>query len=207
MGRDICNQHDVLLRITSAGICAVDLAIAAGTHPFAKAGMIMGHEFGGIVEQTGASVSALKAGDKVTVDPVCACGACHSCGLGRPNICRHLETMGVHRDGGFADFFVVDQSRVYRYQNQDLDTTLLGVAEPYSIGAQTNMRAGVTTRDFVVVLGAGAIGLTAMQDAKRRSAKVLVVDLIDARLERAAQMGAIVRCAAVLTTCSVPFID
>ena len=187
---EIQRDVDVLIRITSAGICTADLEIIAGTHPFARSGMILGHEFGGIVQAVGAGVQTLRPGDKVTVDPVCSCGHCHSCEINRPNVCLNLETMGVHRDGGFCEYVCVDQERLYRFENQSISEKLLGVAEPYSIGAQSNARAAVTAQDTVLVLGAGTIGLCAVQDAKRRGAHVIVTDLYKSRLSRAASMGA-----------------
>ncbi len=184
------SDHDVLIRITSAGICKADLEIIEGIHPFAKPGNIIGHEFGGIVEEIGKNVTTLSPGDKVTVDPVCACGHCHSCKIGKPNVCRNLKTMGVHKNGGFCEYVTVDASQVYRFQNQQISETLLGVAEPYSIGAQNNQRASVSKQDTVLILGAGAIGLCALQDAHRRGARTIITDMIEKRLLLASKMGA-----------------
>ena len=187
---ELSGDDDVLIRVTSAGICTADLEIIAGTHPFATPGNILGHEFGGIVEEIGASVSGLSVGDKVTVDPVCACGHCHACAIGKPNVCANLRTMGVHRDGGFCEYVCVDAGRVYRYADQSISEKLVGLAEPYSIGAQSNSRAGVAARDTVLVIGAGAIGLCALQDAKRRGARAIITDVLEPRLRRAEAMGA-----------------
>lgn len=186
----INGANDVLIRITSAGICSADLEIAAGIHPFASYPIILGHEFGGIVEETGSGVTKVKPGDKVTVDPVTSCGKCYSCRKGRPNICLNLKTYGVHRDGGFCQYIVVPQSNVYRYTNQEISQQLLGLAEPYSIGAQINLRAKTGKDDCVLIMGAGPIGLCALQVAKSKGARVIVSDLIDQRLENALSMGA-----------------
>lgn len=187
---EISRDKDVLIRITSAGICTADIEIIRGIHPFARPGHIIGHEFGGIVEAVGVAVDNLSPGDKVTIDPVCSCGVCHSCKINKPNVCRNLETMGVHRDGGFCEYVCVDASRVYRFRNQQIDERLLGVAEPYSIGAQNNSRANVGSGDTVLILGAGAIGLCAMQEARRRGARTIITDLYESRLHRARDMGA-----------------
>lgn len=186
----IQNSDEVLIKVTSAGICSSDLEIAAGKHPFAKYPLIIGHEFGGIVEAAGEGVTHVKAGDKVTVDPVTWCRTCHSCKIGKHNVCRNLKTMGVHRNGGFCEFAVVPADHVYRFANQEIDQSLLGLAEPYGIGVQINYRAAVHAADNVLIMGSGPIGLCAMQEAKYRGARVMMTDLIDARLNRAKEMGA-----------------
>ena len=153
---EITRDDDVLIRITSAGICSSDLEIAAGVHPFARYPMIIGHEFGGIVEQVGAGVTHVAAGDRVTVDPVTSCGKCHSCLQGKPNVCLHLATMGVHRDGGFAEYAVVPEKNVYVFRKLGIDPSILGLAEPYSIGVQTNFRGGTRKGDRVMGRSASA---------------------------------------------------
>lgn len=187
---EITHDDDVLIRITSAGICSSDLEIAAGIHPFARYPMIIGHEFGGIVEQTGAGVAHVATGDKVTVDPVTSCGKCHSCLRGKLNVCFHLAIMGVHRDGGFAEYVVVPEKNVYVFRKPGIDPSILGLAEPYSIGVQTNFRGGTRRGDRVMVLGASPIGICAMQEARWRGAEVAITDLLDSRLQRAGMMGA-----------------
>ena len=187
---EIKKSDDVLLRITSAGICSSDLEIAAGRHPFARYPLIIGHEFGGIVEEMGDGVSGLQCGDKVTVDPVTYCKTCYSCRIGKHNVCRSLQTMGVHRDGGFCQYAVVPAGNVHRFGNQGIDCSLLGLAEPFSIGVQIYHRTGITKGDHVLILGSGPIGLCAMQVAKYRGASVMMTDLLDTRLLRAEEMGA-----------------
>lgn len=183
-------DDEVLLRITSAGICSSDLEIAAGMHPFARYPMIIGHEFGGVVEEIGAKVSKVHTGSRVTVDPVTSCGHCHSCLRGKENVCLNLATMGVHRNGGFAQYVVVPEKNVYPFKSSDADESILGLAEPYSVGVQINFRAQVSSRDRVLILGSGPIGICAMQEARFRGAEVSMTDLIGQRLERAKHMGA-----------------
>lgn len=181
---------DVLIKVTSAGICSSDLEIAAGRHPFATYPLIIGHEFGGIVEAVGKEVRHVNAGDKVTVDPVTWCNNCHSCKIGKHNVCLNLRTMGVHRDGGFCEYAVVPSENVYVFGNQSVDASLLGLAEPFSIGVQINHRAYIRAQDHVLIMGSGPIGLCAMQEAKHRGARVMMTDLLDSRLHRATDMGA-----------------
>lgn len=186
----IQNPDEVLIKITSGGICGSDIGIFNGTNSLATYPRIIGHEFGGIIEAIGENVIALQPGDKVAVDPVISCGVCYACKSGHHNVCRHLEVMGVHRNGGFAEYVVAPMQNVYKIANDDFDSSLLSLVEPYSIGMEICKRAQVTEGDRVLIMGAGPIGICAMQVAKSFGAKVIMSDLVASRLERAKNMGA-----------------
>ena len=186
----IKREDEVLIKVTSAGICSSDYEIASGTHPFASYPIIIGHEFGGIVMETGKTVTNVSVGDKVTVDPVTSCGSCPSCRRGRSNICLNLKTMGVHVDGGFCEYVVVPAKNVYAFKKQDFSEKLVGIAEPYSIGAQINLRGQIGAEDNVLIMGCGPIGICAMQIAKHAGARVLMTDLLERRMALAKAMGA-----------------
>lgn len=183
------SSHDVLIKITSGGICGSDVQIWNGTNSLATYPRIIGHEFGGIVAATGDEVVSVKPGDKVAVNPVLSCGSCYACRIGRPNVCSSLKVMGVHCDGGFSQYVVVPDSNVHRYR-QDFPSTLLSLAEPYTIGVQISRQAHITADDHVFIMGGGPIGLTALQAAKRQGARVIMSDLIPQRLSAAKDMGA-----------------
>ena len=93
----IKKDDDVIVRITSGGICGSDIGIWNGTNSLATYPRLIGHEFGGIVTEVGSAVTSVKPGDKVAVDPVVSCGHCYACRIGRHNVCSTLEVMGVHR--------------------------------------------------------------------------------------------------------------
>ena len=109
---EIMSETDVKIKVTSAGICGSDIGIWNGTNSLATYPRLIGHEFGGIVTATGNSVSKVKIGDKVAVDPVMSCGHCYACRIGRHNVCRDLEVMGVHRDGGMCEYVCVYEKNV-----------------------------------------------------------------------------------------------
>ncbi len=180
---------DVKIKITSAGICGSDIGIWNGTNSLATYPRIIGHEFGGIVTETGKGVKSVKQGDRVAVDPVFSCGRCYACKIGRHNVCRELEVMGVHRDGGFAEYVCVPEKNVHKFRT-DFPDELLSVVEPFTIGVEINRRGQITEGDKVLIMGAGPIGIAAMQVAKRNGAQVMMTDLVENRLGKAAEMGA-----------------
>lgn len=185
----ITNDDDVIIKGTSGGICGSDIGIWNGSNSLATYPRIIGHEFGGIVSEVGKKVKNIKIGDKVAIDPVVSCGECYACKIGRYNVCSTLEVMGVHRDGGFSEYIKVPEKNVHKFK-ADFDEKLLGIVEPYTIGMQINNRLEITEDDKVLIMGAGPIGITAMQVAKGRNAKVIMTDIVKERLERALDMGA-----------------
>lgn len=183
------HRDDVMIRITSGGICGSDIGIYNGTNSLATYPRLIGHEFGGIVESVGPDVTNVKPGDQVAVDPVISCGHCYACKIGRHNVCRDLEVMGVHRDGGFAEYVKAPAKNVHLYHKK-IDESLLALAEPYTIGMEINKRAQIQKGDQVLIMGSGPIGICAMQVAKRNGARVIMTDLVKERLEIAKNMGA-----------------
>ena len=186
---EIQKDDDVIVRITSGGICGSDIGIYNGTNSLATYPRLIGHEFGGIVEEVGKAVTSVKPGDKVAVDPVISCGHCYACRIGRHNVCSTLEVMGVHRDGGFAEYVCAPQENVHLF-HKDFDESFLGLVEPFTIGVEVNRRGQITKGDKVLVMGAGPIGMTVMQVAKRNGAQVIMTDIVKERLDKALSMGA-----------------
>lgn len=180
---------DVIVKITSGGICGSDMQIYNGTNSLATYPRIIGHEFGGIVVEVGEKVTSVKIGDKVAVDPVVSCGECYACKIGRHNVCSTLEVMGVHRDGGFSEFVKADEKNIHKFHT-DFDESLLSLVEPYTIGMQINNRLQTTSKDKILIMGAGPIGIAALQVAKSRDAKVIITDIVKERLNKAKDMGA-----------------
>lgn len=180
---------DVKIRITSGGICGSDMGIWNGTNSLATYPRIIGHEFGGIVTETGSKVTKVRPGDRVAVDPVMSCGHCYACRIGRHNVCSTLEVLGVHRDGGFCEYVCVPEQNVHKFHT-DFNEKMLSVVEPFTIGVEINRRGQITKGEKVLIMGAGPIGIAAMQTAKRNGAEVIMTDLVSSRLEKARSMGA-----------------
>lgn len=186
---EIQKDDDVIVKITSGGICGSDMGIWNGTNSLATYPRVIGHEFGGIVAETGKGVKKVKVGDKVAVDPVVSCGDCYACKIGRHNVCSTLEVMGVHKDGGFAEYIIADENNIHKF-NRDFDESLLGLVEPYTIGVEINNRGQIGKGDKVLIMGSGPIGICTMQVAKRNGAQVMMTDLVKERLDKAKSMGA-----------------
>ena len=98
------DADEVLIRLRAAGICGSDVHGLAGEHPLMTLPRVLGHELAGQIEAVGCEVTSVSPGDHVAVDPMLRCGHCRPCRLGRYNCCENLKALGVHTDGGFAEF-------------------------------------------------------------------------------------------------------
>lgn len=152
-------DDDVLLRVEAASICGTDLHILADPpgHP-ATPGSILGHEYVGEVADAGDAVEGLRPGERVIVDPNITCGKCAYCRRGMPNLCLDMTTLGIFRDGGFAEFNLAPASALYPIsKNIPLDQAIF--AEPLSCVLNGFGKSQLKMGDTVVILGAGPIGL------------------------------------------------
>jgi L-gulonate 5-dehydrogenase len=185
----IAGPHDVIIRIKRVGICGSDIHIYHGKNPFATYPRVWGHEMVGEVSETGGAVASVQTGDHVVVEPIVYCGKCYACRQGRGNICEKLEVMGVHRDGGCQEYVLAAETNVHKLPH-DLPWDEAVLIEPFTIGAQAVYRGQVQKDDFVLVMGAGTIGLTAVTMAHLAGAKVMVTDLVADKLAYAKTCGA-----------------
>lgn len=185
----IDEKNNVLIKIRAAGICGSDVGIYHGTNAAATYPRVIGHEMVGEVVETGPSAKKVKVGDRVIIDQVTSCGHCYACRHGRPNVCQHLAVRGVHIDGGYREYMAVPDTDCYllpdglRYE----DAVLI---EPTTIAIQACSRAQIQPDDEVLIMGVGALGTRMLSIAKLSGAKIIVADVVDAKLQEALDAGA-----------------
>ena len=172
-------EGETLLKIERIGICGTDLHAFEGTQPYFNYPRILGHELAATIVETKAVGFA--AGDKVTIIPYMHCGNCIACNSGKNNCCVNMRVFGVHIDGGMREFVTVPNHALLKSEGLSLDE--LALVEPLAIGAHAVKRAAVTNGEFVLVIGAGPIGLGIAQFARIAGAHVIVVDVNDDRLQ------------------------
>ncbi|KAK3798932.1 hypothetical protein RRG08_035560 [Elysia crispata] len=186
-------ENWVQLRMSTVGLCRTDVHLydeGRVDHIVINKPITIGHEISGRVSKLGQGVTDLNVGDRVAVDPLRSCGGCHQCSRGRSNICRQLHCSGVlHADGGFATYMVAPAKTCYKIpDNMSMEEGAM--MEPLSVGVNGVKRARMVEGDVVVVMGAGPVGLFAMQAAKALGAsRVMMVDINPKRLELALKMG------------------
>jgi 2-desacetyl-2-hydroxyethyl bacteriochlorophyllide A dehydrogenase len=189
---------DALVRVRRIGICGTDLHAFAGRQPFFSYPRVLGHELSVTVEalpragaapNEGAAATTadahprppLRVGDTCVVRPFLNNPASRATRRGRPNCCEDLRVLGVHIDGGMGDLLAIPPEFLHPVTGTELD--VLALVEPLSIGCHAVARAALTKNDEVLVIGAGPIGLAALQFAALDAGRVTVVDLSRTRLD------------------------
>ena len=171
---------DALVRVRRIGVCGTDLGAFAGKQPFFNYPRILGHELGVEVLDPGSDPHGLKCGDRCSPEPYLNCGHCIACRRGKPNCCTSLNVLGVHSDGGMRPLLAVPARKLHR--STKLDFEQLALVETLAIGAHAVERAEIKPDDFVLVIGAGPIGLSVIQFALISGAKLAVMDVAESRL-------------------------
>jgi len=180
----------VVIAIKACSICGGDLHIYRGKHPSAPLPTCLGHELAGDVVSTGAKVSSVQVGDRVTVEPVISCGTCPPCRRGQYGYCDNLSYHYRQGQGAMADYFVVDQRHVYKLPAH-LSYEAGALIEPLAVAVHAVRRAGIGFGDDVAIIGAGPIGILVAAVCKAAGAReIIAADIADARLKTAAAMGA-----------------
>jgi 2-desacetyl-2-hydroxyethyl bacteriochlorophyllide A dehydrogenase len=173
---------EVLLRIQRIGVCGSDVHVYHGKHPYTGYPVVQGHEFSAVIEATGAGVTALTPGDKVTSMPQIVCGECAPCRRGDYHICDKLKVQGFQAPGCAQELWVTTADTIVPLP--DTFTFEQGaLVEPVSVAVHAVSRAGKLAGRRVAVLGAGPIGNLVAQVARCEEAQVLITDLSAFRLE------------------------
>ncbi|MDC1105870.1 zinc-binding alcohol dehydrogenase family protein [Prolixibacteraceae bacterium] len=182
-------EGEVLVQIKKVGYCGSDLNSYRGVNPLVNYPVIPGHELSGIVVEKGDNVpNNITIGGQVAIMPQTACGKCASCRNQRFNACEFNETLGVQRDGGLTEYLSVPWQKLIA--DDSLNLTQLALLEPLAVGFHAAKRGQVKENQNVVVIGCGVIGLGAIAGAKSFGGKVIAVDLVDEKLDKALQAGA-----------------
>ena len=168
-----------ILKVKRIGICGTDLHAFKGIQPFFNYPRILGHEMACEVAEIEEN-SDFKVGDAATFIPYFSCGNCIACRNKKPNCCTSIQVFGVHIDGGMSEYISVPIRFLVKSQGLSFDE--LALVEPLAIGCHGVNRSNVQADEFVLVVGAGPIGLGTMEFAKIAGAKVIALDVNDARL-------------------------
>lgn len=156
----------VLIKVKAAGVCGTDLHIWHDQFPYWPP-VVLGHEFSGVIAETGKKVIGFEPGDRVVAEPHSyACGVCELCRQGKIQICESKRSPGWGINGAFTDYLVMPYTLLHKIPD-DVSFELAALAEPVAIAIhQVAERGKIECQDFVVVIGAGPIGILAAFVAK-----------------------------------------
>ena len=195
--------NEVIVKVKAAGVCHSDLHLWEGGYDLGDGNFLKvtdrgvkypitpGHEIVGTVSEIGGSVKGVSVGDQVLVYPWLGCGECPACKVGNENLCDTPRSIGLFQDGGYAENVKVPH---FKYLAKISGIDLDGAASLACSGltAYTAVKkANMNSPEFLVIIGAGGLGLMGIQIAKAiTKAKVICVDLDDNKLQTAKEMGA-----------------
>src|SRR5262249_58232460 len=182
-----------LVRVTIAGLCGTDYSIFSGERAVAYP-RVMGHEFVGRVEAVGSGVTAPRVGDRVAIEPNYACGVCPLCREGNRNLCLSRAAIGIDVDGCFAELVRVPARCCWPAPPGVADEDLM-VTEPLAVVVRAAARGQVRSGETAAVVGAGTLGLLAVQVLQAPGARGLAVSRLTPRVGLARGL-----CAAALPT-------
>lgn len=184
-------EGELLVKTKASGICGTDYHIFSGSvRGLAQPGVVLGHEFSGVVEGVGPNVLDFTIGDRIAVDPNLFCGACHYCRNAKKHFCENWTAIGIGRDGGFQEQVLVPTQAAYKIPDK-LDYSTAAFLEPMACVLHSVRQAKVQVGETVVVQGAGAIGQLFVQVLARAGVgKIIVSETDHAKLNLAKQNGA-----------------
>ena len=172
---------EALVKVLRVGICGTDLGGYLGKMPFFSYPRVPGHELGVEILAVGDGVTSIKPGDLCAVEPYLNCQTCYSCQRGHTNCCEHHKTLGVMCDGGLTDRIILPARKLHPANNLAPDQCAL--VETLAIGCHAVDRANPKAGETALIIGAGPIGLSALESIKISGARPVVMDTSHARLD------------------------
>lgn len=187
----IIKDDEVLIKVRTAGVCGSDLHLFQGTHAFRKPPAVLGHEVAGDIVKVGKNVSKFKVGDRVTVEPHLGCGTCEFCQQDLVNICLHKSAPGTPSwIGTFVEYFNAPEKTLYKLAD-NVSYEVGTLIEPLAVAVHALERATVPSRDSIVILGVGTIGLLSLVVAREMGFKTIIcTDTAPFNREMALKSGA-----------------
>jgi threonine 3-dehydrogenase len=183
--------NEVKVRVLRTGICGTDLHIEswdAWAAAAVNAPLVAGHEFCGEVVEVGAGVRDVAVGDLVSGEGHVVCGTCRNCRAGRRHLCIRTSSIGVNRDGAFAEYVVLPETNAWVHRTP-VDPDLGAIFDPFGNAVHTALSFPLVGED-VLITGAGPIGLMAAQVCRHVGARyVVITDVSPYRLDLAREMG------------------
>lgn len=189
-------KREVLVSLEYVGICGSDVHYfhngCCGSYKVdLSEDYMLGHECAGTIVKVGEEVERLKVGDRVALEPGITCGECEQCKSGHYNLCPDVVFLATPPVQGCNEEYIAFPENMCFKLPDNVSTKEGALIEPLSVGFYASEQGGVKTGDTVVILGSGCIGLVTLLACKAHGAgKIIVADLVEARLQKAIELGA-----------------
>jgi threonine dehydrogenase-like Zn-dependent dehydrogenase len=186
---EISEPNQVVINVAACGICGTDVKILQGKHAVNE-NTVLGHEFNGVVEDIGSSVTTLKVGDRIAIDNSLRCGLCDACRMGQSSQCNWLtdKSIGIFQNGGYAEYSIVPENACFKLPDSIDD--IVGT-QVETLGTVLNGMNIIEMKPWetVLILGFGPIGYLFSALSKNMAARAIATEIDPFRIQVAKQLG------------------
>ncbi len=184
------NREEILIKVEACAVCGSDLKAFKLGNPRLNPPIVMGHEFTGVIAETGKNTIGFNEGERIVMSTSISCGKCLYCRKGWTNLCVDLAPMGFRYDGGMAEYMVIPERAIINGHLVKVPDTLkpeyAALAEPLSCAVNSVEQCEIEKGDTVLIMGAGPMGILNACAAKHAGAgKIIMTELNESRLKQA----------------------
>lgn len=177
------------IKVKYCGVCGSDIGIYLGTHPRAKAPLVLGHEFIGTIDKINGKDYGLQSGDRVAGWPNIPCQECYFCRKGIPHVCKNLKIVGIDQDGGMGEYVCCKTEYLYKL-DASISDKAASIIEPLAVGVRSMHQANFQALSTAAVIGAGPIGIMVGVMLKASGAsRIIISDMDEGRLALCREYG------------------
>ena len=153
------NENEALIKVRLAGVCGSDITVYRGKHMTATVPTVLSHEIlGEIVTLPEGYAGPFKVGQRVLMNPIISCGECAACKAGLTHVCENLKLLGIHVDGGFAEYTKVGVDKLVAL-DEDIPDDVAILGEPFAVGYHVMQRSQIQPGDKIFISGGATVGL------------------------------------------------
>ena len=186
----IPGKDEALIKVIRAGVCGSDITVYKGKHMTATVPTVLSHEILGRIESLPEGYGGpFAVGQRVLMNPIISCGKCAACRRGLPHVCENLKLLGIHVDGGFAEYTKVAVDKLVAIGDDFPDEVAI-LGEPFAVGQHVMLNSNVQPGDKIFISGGATVGLYIAIFAKAAGAeRVIISEINEPRRQFVESMG------------------
>lgn len=184
------NENEALIKVKLAGVCGSDITVYRGKHMTATVPTVLSHEIlGEIVTLPEGYAGPFRVGQRVLMNPIISCGECAACKAGLTHVCENLKLLGIHVDGGFAEYTKVNVEKLVAL-DEDIPDDVAILGEPFAVGYHVMQRSQIQPGDKIFISGGATVGLYIAIFARAWGAgRVIISEINEPRRKFVESMG------------------
>ncbi len=188
--KPVPGDNEALIKVRLAGVCGSDIVVYKGKHMTATVPTVLSHEILGTIESLPAGYEGkFTVGQRVLMNPIISCGECSACKRGLTHVCENLKLLGIHVDGGFAEYTKVAVDKLVAL-DEDIPDDVAILGEPFAVGYHVMVRSQLQKGDTVFISGGATVGLYIAIFARAFGAgRVIISEINEARRQFVESMG------------------